>query len=326
MKQIFTLLLVFAALASEGQRNLITFVPANGSWSNAANWTPARVPTNNDSVVVPQSRSVVFDQATSYANMYVKIAGELLVENTMNLDASSAIELTATGLIRLYTGGNTAVEQILIANVVKFDESSNNPTTGPSAATAYSNGFGPVSVLPVTFTSFTAVRENNQSVNLAWSTAQEINAAYYEVQRSFDDHNWTVIGTVAGAGTSSLSHSYSYVDKNIHAHVVYYRIREVDMNSRSEFTSQKMVQVDGTTASPAKVYGYNKNVVVEFSVLVKNNTLIRVSNLNGQLIAQQTVQSAVSRTNLSLNQINAGIYVVQVTDGQTMGTSTKIIL
>lgn len=93
-------------------------------------------------------------------------------------------------------------------------------------------------VLPVELVRFTAV-PTSAGNRLAWTTAQELNNDYFEVQRSltaaFDVV--TVLAKVAGHGTSAHVHDYAYLDAPAPATaVVYYRLRQVDLDGSAHLS------------------------------------------------------------------------------------------
>src|SRR5262245_35917681 len=57
---------------------------ASGRWSNSATWSPARVPTANDRVLVAAGKSVVFDVVQTSALQCVGIHGQLAFDTAGN--------------------------------------------------------------------------------------------------------------------------------------------------------------------------------------------------------------------------------------------------
>lgn len=86
-----------------------------------------------------------------------------------------------------------------------------------------------LSVLPVSFTAFTASNSKN-NIRLDWSTAHEANSDYFEIQKSSNNtgNDFIMIGTVTAAGESNVKRHYSFVDDAPFEGVTYYRIRQVD--------------------------------------------------------------------------------------------------
>ena len=95
------------------------------------------------------------------------------------------------------------------------------------------DGFGSTKIkpLPVEFIFFHSLCNQN-SVLLKWATASEFNNDYYTIEKSYDAKIFHMIGTVQGAGTSSVIHKYSYVDNEIASDngFAYYRLKQTDYN------------------------------------------------------------------------------------------------
>jgi hypothetical protein len=98
--------------------------------------------------------------------------------------------------------------------------------------------------LPVLYLSFTATKQGND-VKLQWTTSMETNNKGFEIQRSIDGANWDVIGFVAGAGNSEVSLSYQYIDKSLAPAKYYYRLRQVDLDGKSDVSKVVTVTITG---------------------------------------------------------------------------------
>jgi hypothetical protein len=71
-------------------------------------------------------------------------------------------------------------------------------------------------IVPVELTSFTtSVLQNENAVQLNWTTATETNNSGFVVERMpIENSNWTEIGFVPGFGTTTEPKSYSFTDTN----------------------------------------------------------------------------------------------------------------
>lgn len=93
---------------------------------------------------------------------------------------------------------------------------------------------------PVELTVFNAKVQQN-TIQLYWETASEHNNNYFEVQRSEDARDWSVMDNVlTNNGNASYRQTYIYTDKQPSPEVNYYRLRQVDLDGRFEYT--KIVQ------------------------------------------------------------------------------------
>jgi hypothetical protein len=328
MKLIYTLavLLLVTFSVTAQTKTLITFNAISGDWSTASNWSLNRIPQNGDSIVIPRGDTAFFNRDNNMYDVFIMDAGVLTIEKKMRVDGSSIVEITATGSITSGTN-NRVTESIQINGVEKYDLNAATAIYGPSYASSTTgispNGFSMIS-LPVIYTSFYATRNNNNVV-LTWSTAEEINNKNYEVQRSFDGSTWSTIAVIMGAGTTNLTQMYSFTDKNMTNAVAYYRIRQVDADGTSNYSAIKTIRLNAATPV-TKIYAANKTINIEFNQEIKNAVTIRLINLNGQIIAQQNVAQAAYRVTMNGNNFQSGIYVVQVTDGQSVKESAKVLL
>ncbi|KQS26782.1 T9SS type A sorting domain-containing protein [Dyadobacter sp. Leaf189] len=97
------------------------------------------------------------------------------------------------------------------------------------------------SVLPVTLVSFKALKEGEQA-QLAWSTSDEINSDYFEVQRSAEGKIWNAIGKVQAAGDSKAERTYTFTDNSPANGQNLYRLKMVDFDGT--YTHSKIVVLD----------------------------------------------------------------------------------
>jgi len=326
MKQIYTMLLLTLVTLSAQSRTVNTVTTWWGDWSTKGNWSLNRLPQSGDSVVIPAGYAIVVDKNISFTNLYINVMGNLTLQKTLTLDNASTVLVPTGGQINAW-GADRTKEIIVLGGVDKFNQTNSSRFDGFGIANSISstapNGFSLTS-LPVTFSSFYAVKNNN-NVMLTWSTAQEFNNNNFEIQRSTDGSNWNVIAVIMGAGTSTSTMQYSYTDKNVNAAVMYYRIRQVDFDNKSAYSIVKTIR--GSEAAPVtKVYAASNAVNIEFNKAVAGNITVRIINANGQLMAQQNFGQSAYRITMNTNGKGAGLYVIQVSDNQGWSESTKLIL
>ena len=108
--------------------------------------------------------------------------------------------------------------------------------------------------VPVELVSFTAeVVENN--VKLNWQTITETNNMGFEVERAPSKSppkgetfgEWESIGFVAGLGTTTELHSYSFIDLNVFLGFYKYRLKQIDFDGSFTYSDNIEVEVTGPT-------------------------------------------------------------------------------
>lgn len=303
--------------------NKITAVASKG-WTSSSAWDLKRIPYNNDTIVIPAGITITVQSTVSLSNVVLQINGRLAFDNgKLILDNTSRIVMNSGGTIF----SQQDKDLISIGGVNKLVGTGRNITiSGPVFADSKTgtapSGFSVLSTLPVTFNQYT-VSKSGSDVVVAWTTSNEINNNNFEVQRSFDGNNWSVIAVVMGVGNSTILQQYKYTDKNVQAATAYYRIRQVDIDGNFSFTAIKSISATASTGS-AKIFSAGKTVRIEAANAPAMT--VRVFTANGQLVAQQNFQQVNGTVALNSFNAPAGIYVVQATDGKGWVVSSKVAL
>jgi hypothetical protein len=126
--------------------------------------------------------------------------------------------------------------------------------------------------LPVEFVSFN-VRRKGEDALLTWQTANEFNAEYFEVQRSFDGEKFEPVGKVSARNAAS---DYAYSDVKVTAlgqKVIYYRLRQVDTDGKFKFTAIRSLRIEDL----------KENIAV-FPTPFSNDLIVSIQNPEGKTL------------------------------------------
>jgi hypothetical protein len=93
---------------------------------------------------------------------------------------------------------------------------------------------------PGEIVSFHAEKVKN-TVVLTWSPSINPDTNHFEIQRSDDGANWKVIALMFPYEDGTVSHTYKYSDKISFEGNVQYRIRQIDINKKENFSQVKMI-------------------------------------------------------------------------------------
>lgn len=191
------------------------------------------------------------------------------------------------------------------------------------------------SVLPVVYHSFDAVL-GKDAVNLYWSVNSEFANDQFEIERSFDQTNFTVSGLILGArSTVNGINQYNFSDKtaDIFTHrVVYYRLRQVNQNGNYTYSGVKMVRLPETLASKVTVQvmpnPYMDKLNINFESNDGGQAEIRLLNASGAVIKK--ISSSINKglNNFQLQDLHnqtPGMYVVNIVVNGKSVESHKII-
>lgn len=182
--------------------------------------------------------------------------------------------------------------------------------------------------LPVKLVGFDARWMSGGTVGLSWETTQEVNADHFMIQRSGDGVNWTTIGTVAAAGSSSGEKSYAYTDPDPLPGLDYYRLVLVDEDGSVTYSDIKVVNGSGSTAlrifpNPAADHLNISFGTARLSGLVN----IRLMNASGQVLVQKKIVNPAGETvSLPVSGYPPGSYLLQVMTSENVRESHVIVI
>ena len=171
-----------------------------------------------------------------------------------------------------------------------------------------------VAPLPVELTTFTATAEGPAAVGLAWTTASEKNSQAFEVERSVDGTSFAHLGTVAAAGSSSNARSYGFVDAKLPggAALLYYRLRQVDLDGTFSYSPVRTV-TPGKTSADAGLALFPNPAHAGTATLTGAlpGTVVTVFDALGRLVTSATA-NATGTAALELPAgLAIGVYVVR---------------
>jgi hypothetical protein len=179
-------------------------------------------------------------------------------------------------------------------------------------------------VLPVTIAQFKA-KKSDGSVVLDWQVGVEIDVRSYEVMRSEDGANFTVIGKVAATGNAA----YQFVDKAPNSGINYYKLKITDNDRSFKYSVIVSVRMNGKMN---QLSVFPNPVTTRFTIdlggLTDGKYQMEIHNISGQTVYRQSIM--VNGQSITLNRpagVNSGTYVVVIydTSGELAGKSKMVI-
>lgn len=176
-------------------------------------------------------------------------------------------------------------------------------------------------VVPVELTSFTATVVNN-SVELKWSTATELNNSGFEVQKSTQKNEWENIGFVQGNGTVTEITNYSFTEKNLVSGNYSYRLKQIDFDGTFKYSN--VVEADVVNPSRYELSQnypnpFNPNTSINFAIPEAANVTIKVFNLLGEEVAtliNKNMETGNHTVNFDAGGLNSGLYLYRIEAGK----------
>lgn len=174
--------------------------------------------------------------------------------------------------------------------------------------------------LPVELVAFTA-KATTQGTVLTWQTASEQDNDYFEVESSSNPtkEGFKAIQRVDSKVTNSqVLTSYEAEDRNPAGKVTYYRLKQVDLDGKFEYSKTISVQTKAVaqTASPVKVYPnpFIENLSIEVAAKEAGQLNVALYYVTGKKAFEKvvTVEAGVSTVEIALesSRLASGMYIL----------------
>lgn len=164
--------------------------------------------------------------------------------------------------------------------------------------------------LPIKSLEFTARGQNGKAL-LEWTTIGEQNIEKFEIERSEDGSKWKEIAAVAGksaGGKSNTKLNYSYTDEQPVNGSNYYRLKQVDLNGRYEYSPVRQL----VFSRPSGVITVAPNPVSSELVVkgMAENSVITITNVMGQTMMHAVVNSGTH--SIDMSGYKTGTYFISI--------------
>lgn len=166
-------------------------------------------------------------------------------------------------------------------------------------------------VLPVQLINFKAIQED-QKVNLEWTTASENNNHHFTIERSANGTTaWNVIDSLAGSGKSNTLRYYQVTD-NKPLPINFYRLRQTDNDGYETFSSIVGVLVDEANTG-LRMYPNPVSNNDEVTALLPGKAKrILIKNIVGKEIELKTFTAQPGGVRIKLPNLKNGYYWIVI--------------
>jgi hypothetical protein len=184
--------------------------------------------------------------------------------------------------------------------------------------------------LPVNLVSFNAQADKNDAV-IKWETSSEENIEEFEVERSLNASYFENIGKVKSKGNRNTFNEYSYTDINAGKvqTTLYYRLKMVDYNGKTNYSTVAKVQFGsfGKTSLKVQPNPFSDNLHISYTAKAEGLVKLTIINIQGAAVYQQEVMVKEGSNELFLEpgaSLAKGVYMLRIADRQTI-FSEKVI-
>jgi hypothetical protein len=170
--------------------------------------------------------------------------------------------------------------------------------TGMSGFSQFALAYNSAS-LPLTLLRFSVMNMNGKAF-LSWSTANEINTAFFVIEKSADAMHFASLATVESTKVPGLQNEYAYADANPSGGINYFRLRITDRDGR--FSYSPVVSIRFENKVTLKLYP----TLATSSITVVAAPGEEISLYNSQGILLNHLRNGVN----DISELSAGFYIV----------------
>ncbi|MFY7733620.1 MAG: LamG-like jellyroll fold domain-containing protein [Bacteroidia bacterium] len=187
------------------------------------------------------------------------------------------------------------------------------------------------SPLPVKLISFNGTPKNVDAF-LLWSTANETNNKGFEIERSLDGKNFIRIDFVKGAINSNITQKYSYTDREVFAtnKIVYYRLKQIDLDGKFEYT--KTISISSDKIRNANIVVYPNPITevlnIEMESFANVSAKLIITDLAGKKVKESLfiVNEGINKFTIdNLAELASGAYIINISSEGNLLFSNKFI-
>ncbi len=200
-------------------------------------------------------------------------------------------------------------------------------------AQAFIDATNDVTILPVSYLSFTGYEINN-TVVLKWATAREISNSHFNIQRSSNGIEFENIDKVTGKGNFSSINEYSFTDAQLLNGNLFYRLQQVDVDGKSSNSSILVIKKSRDGKADINVYpnplNASNNAFLSLKGIPNGKYSYSLMNISGQILSSNKFIHVGSMSTLQIQGVNnmqQGVYTlfIQNNEGQKIDIKQIII-
>ncbi|MEO6693700.1 MAG: T9SS type A sorting domain-containing protein [Ignavibacteria bacterium] len=190
----------------------------------------------------------------------------------------------------------------------------------------------PEPVLPVELTSLISTVAG-RNVSLNWTTSFEENNSGFEIHRSSEESDWSIIGFVHGYGNSTINHYYSFNDVNLTSGNYKYRLKQIDFNGNYNFhylTNNVIIGI------PEKFFlsqnypnPFNPFTIINYQITISDQVSIKIYDFSGKEVAQiinEIKGAGFYSIKFQPKDLPSGVYYYKIESGSFTDTKKMVLL
>lgn len=238
------------------------------------------------------------------------VANELIYG--VSIGASGSLSAGGSFSIRS-TDNQNIVEDKIGASIGSYSTSF---TSGGGNWVAEMATFKPLILLPLVSIDFSAIKKNDRTVQLSWTTEGAGDNSFFEVQRSHAGSGWESVKQIKKANDPDPTVHYSTTDSTPFSGRSYYRLILSDLYGHSKVSSVVPVDIDPTREKKLNLYPNPAREHMQIKVAYTTLENICIVNYMGQMMNKTIRLVKIDDTTIDadLSSLPGGLYYIKTKD------------
>jgi hypothetical protein len=186
---------------------------------------------------------------------------------------------------------------------------------------------------PLRLGSFTARILSGNRVELTWLTAETwTNVTHYEIERSFNNANYQVVGSVQQISSRPIDQLYHFTDQiNSGSGIkqVYYRLKQVNRDGHIAYSHLLPVKLDENNVT-LNVWPNPVKSSLNLSVVQSGAgwMTVQVFDMQGRKVIEKRQQAGKGMNLVTIEEtvrLNAGVYSIRIETGDGTTAHSRFI-
>lgn len=177
-------------------------------------------------------------------------------------------------------------------------------------------------VLPVGLVSFEAFKYGNCDAKLMWTSAEETNFDYYQLEQSSDSKTFTAVGNIQKNKGANSKYEQIAELKGTKNNTRYYRLKMVDLNNTIKYSKVASVQNECAKTGQIIIAPNPANDIITVKDLDSKGNMY-IYDITGRLCLSVSL-TELGNQEVKINHLIQGTYMIQIKSEQ--GTyNTKLV-
>jgi hypothetical protein len=184
-------------------------------------------------------------------------------------------------------------------------------------------------VLPMQLVNFEGNNKGTYNT-VKWESAMEENLNRYELESSNNGISFKLINSQTAKGANNSNAKYSFDDYNFYSPITYYRLKSVDNDGSTRYTT--IIRVDNIQKSQVVTKVYPNPAVNEVNVGVEipfdTEMRMEIKDLLGRVVYTKTMNVSAGNQEFNINTegLSQGTYVISTYIDNLPETNNKLVI